>query len=567
MSWLTSSIATTMFNSILLTLVYFYLFLQYKERYIGIWSCGWLIYSIAYIITFWMIIDHETVILIIIHEIFTLISGLLLLWGTYEFLGEKIPKWWVYSLIPGTVWIGFATLSDLSFLFLTLPTYFFLGFTFVSTGIVINRFKEFRGIGRIATGAAFILWGVFKGIYPFLYNTHWFMVWSNSIVSIFIFIMAIGILLIFFQRMREDLRQSEARFRLLAENAQDAIYRIRLKPNFEFDYISPAIQSIIGYSPDELYDNPTLIYKIVYPKDRTLLQAERFKDSTIIRWLHKNGQMVWVEHNNVLITNQEGEMIVLEGIARNITERKKAEQEMLKAKERAARAEKMASLGTMAAGITHEINQPLNSLKIIADSLLYWYRKKKTMEISDVMEKIKKISNQAEKIDNIIKHIRDFIRPEISPQLTPTNLNDVVIKALSLIGTQLSSHGIAVKKDLQKELPLIKGDPIRLEEVVINLLINAMQALDEVEKNDKQIRCATRVVGNTVVLEISDNGPGIKKDIKDKIFEPFFTTKELAEGMGLGLYIVHSIVTSHKGRITVKNDKKGGARFLLEFPL
>lgn len=137
-----------------------------------------------------------------------------------------------------------------------------------------------------------------------------------------------------------------------------------------------------------------------------------------------------------------------------------------------------------------------------------------------------------------------------------------------MIENQLSCQGIQVKKALFKDIPPIHGDNRRLEEMVYNLILNAMQALMAISINDRQISITTFTgAEKTAILVVSDNATGVSEDIKYKIFEPFFTTKEVGEGMGIGLAIVHSIVTLFNGRIQVKGNEKGGATFRVEFPV
>ncbi|SFG72084.1 His Kinase A (phospho-acceptor) domain-containing protein [Desulfotomaculum arcticum] len=233
---------------------------------------------------------------------------------------------------------------------------------------------------------------------------------------------------------------------------------------------------------------------------------------------------------------------------------------------KANRAERLASLGTLAAGVAHEINQPLNSLKMMADSLLYWYSIDGTLDLSEVVEELSKISSQAERIGEIINRMRGFVRSENNAQIDHCDLNEAVEDALTMFGCQLSSHGIKVRKTLFHPIPLIMADKKKLEEVVINLTVNAMQALDTTSKPNKEVLIATYVEDN-VILEISDNATGVDKNIAHKIFEPFFTTKEAGVGMGLGLSIAHSIVSSFEGRIYVKENHMGGATFRIKFPV
>lgn len=250
----------------------------------------------------------------------------------------------------------------------------------------------------------------------------------------------------------------------------------------------------------------------------------------------------------------------------DITEEVRLREERQKLQEQTARAHKLASLGTISAGIAHEINQPLNSIKVIAEGMLYWHKRGHTLELEKVIKNLQKISAQSSRIDEIIKHMRSFVRVGNVTDLVPCDLNEAFKGALDLLGSQLSSHGIEVEKSLEKKLPQVLGNPRRIEEVIVNLLVNAMQALDKVDRADKEILCRTLFEDKRLIFEISDNASGIDKEICDKIFDPFFTTKAPGEGMGLGLSIVQSIVTSYNGEIKVSNNDKGGATFRVELP-
>lgn len=237
------------------------------------------------------------------------------------------------------------------------------------------------------------------------------------------------------------------------------------------------------------------------------------------------------------------------------------------AQKKLERAERLASLGTLAAGLAHEINQPLNALKIIVDGMLYWHKKGKQLELPMVIEKMQTISSQADRIEETLRHFRSFVRNENSAEYVPCNLNNAVEGALQVLGSQLKAHAIQVNKSLAAFLPPVQGQNGRLEEVIINLLVNAMQALDALDKTHKEIICVTRTEIPYVILEISDNATGVSEEIKEKVFEPFFTTKQAGEGMGLGLSIVCAIVMSFDGQIFIETNEKGGATFKVQIPI
>ena len=254
--------------------------------------------------------------------------------------------------------------------------------------------------------------------------------------------------------------------------------------------------------------------------------------------------------------------------SRDISERKRVVAEKIAFMERASRAERLASLGSLTASIAHEINQPLNALKITADGILFLYKKGKERNIADIISDIQEISSYADQIDAIIKHVRSFLKNKQPTDNGTCTLNDSVDGALRLLGSQLRSHGIKIHKFLQSDLPPLPLPLVQLEQIIVNLLINAMHALDTVSTPNKAITITTsnNTVKTATVLEIADNGPGILPENAGKIFEPFFTTDSCGENMGLGLAIIESIVSSCQGQISYKPNSQGGATFLVEIP-
>ena len=198
----------------------------------------------------------------------------------------------------------------------------------------------------------------------------------------------------------------------------------------------------------------------------------------------------------------------------------------------AARAERLASLGTLAAGIAHEINQPLNALKVSVDGALYWKGQNRDISSDELFESFEFISEQANRIDNIIRHIRSLAKRENPSLRTTVRINEVIDSALSLIEKQITSHKIEIIKHFEVNLPLILAHSTQMEQVIINLIINAKNALDSLDRDGKRIEVWTTVQNDFCVLEIRDNGPGIPENMLEKIFDPFYTSKFGEEGMG-----------------------------------
>ena len=232
----------------------------------------------------------------------------------------------------------------------------------------------------------------------------------------------------------------------------------------------------------------------------------------------------------------------------------------------AARAERLASLGTLAAGIAHEINQPLNALKVSVDGALYWKANNKEISSDELFESLQFISEQADRIDDIIKHMRSLAKQEDPQVRKPIKVNEIIDRSLSLIEKQITTRQIDIEKNFLNNLPVFMAQPTQIEQVLINLTINAKNALSTVSHNHKKIIISTYTEDNYCVIEIKDNGPGLPPDQIENVFDPFFTSKFTQEGMGLGLTITQNIVKEFDGRLIAGNNADGGACFKVMFP-
>ena len=361
--------------------------------------------------------------------------------------------------------------------------------------------------------------------------------------------------------------------RLLTTGMESVVNSIVITNQYgDIQWVNPAFLKLNGYNAAEAITSNVRILescrhsRLFYKSIRQHISMGRIWWGEIVN-RRKDGSQYASETTITPVRDEAGEVTHFISIIQDITERKRVEAEMLEARAAIARTERLNALGTMAAGIAHEINQPLNSLKVLADGMLYWYEQGTVPEISDAMDTMQEISKQAERIDAIIKHMRSIIYGSRVEKSVLCNINLAIEESLLLMDSQLLSRDIKVKTDLAAALPPISGNSTQLEQVIINLLVNAMQALTKTDKPDKQITITTGVEKGDIFLSISDNGVGISKEIKSKIFDPFFTTKFAGEGMGLGLSIVHSIVTSFGAQIKVKDNKPAaGVTFRIGFP-
>ena len=229
-------------------------------------------------------------------------------------------------------------------------------------------------------------------------------------------------------------------------------------------------------------------------------------------------------------------------------------------------ASKMATLGKMATGMAHELNQPLNVMRMGADFLSKMIRRGQEISDEQLLIVSSNISEQVERATNIINHLREFGRKG-DFRVYPVDLNEPIKNVFTIMGEQLRLRGIEVNLKLDKAIPKIMAGRNRLEQIFLNLVTNARDAMKERGTEDiKKITVTTYLEGDLVVAEVSDTGKGISERIGKKIFEPFFTTKDVGKGTGLGLSITYGLVRDFKGGIDVESTPDVGTTFRIRFP-
>ncbi len=236
---------------------------------------------------------------------------------------------------------------------------------------------------------------------------------------------------------------------------------------------------------------------------------------------------------------------------------------------------RLVSLGQMAAGVAHELNQPLGALSATAED--YFLRLQEGLEVTGEQweEMLRRMVAMTERMTGTVEHLRVLSRDTSEEPNVSFSVNDVIRSSMGLMGTQLGNHGITVDLDLHDGLPAVSGHSQRLEQVIINLVGNARDALDEREEHEgeggREKRLTVRAWGegderSHVVVEVEDNGIGISEGDTNRIFDPFYTTKGPDRGTGLGLSISHAIVRNHGGQIGCESTKGEGTVFRIWLP-
>ena len=228
---------------------------------------------------------------------------------------------------------------------------------------------------------------------------------------------------------------------------------------------------------------------------------------------------------------------------------------------------RLATIGVMAAGITHEINQPLNSIVINSDGILFKDDRDKVLP-EGYRQSVEKIFKSAQRIDEIVKHMRTYWNSgDDLIKNKSLSINECIIDALSFITQQIRSHGIELQTSYTSQNPFISGNQVHIEQIIINLITNSIHALDRSERKTKKIKVKTELEKDNVILHIEDNGIGLTINDGRDIFDPFYSTKNPDEGMGLGLAIVKNYITQMNGEILFENKESMGVAFKITLPI
>jgi histidine kinase len=362
--------------------------------------------------------------------------------------------------------------------------------------------------------------------------------------------------------LEEELEKTEKKYYAIFDNIPNPVFVLDMD-TLEILDCNTSVEGVYGYAKEEMIERSFLE---LFRKEEQDHYRELIKTTAVInqvRHLNKNGDSLFV---NIRISPSEypGEKVYLVTTS-DITQRLQTEQQLIQAS-------KMATLGEMATGVAHELNQPLSVIKTASQFFMKKIHKNEKIEDDILFSMTEEIDAYVDRATKIINHMRQFGRKS-DITLEKVQVNTVLKKAFEILGQQLKVRGIEVVWNLEEDLPPVMADSGRLEQVFINLLINARDAIDERwqsqphPKGAKKITLRTKTGPREISVEISDTGGGISDPILGRIFEPFFTTKKVGQGTGLGLSISYGIIKDCKGSIRAVSHKNEGAAFIIKFPI
>jgi PAS domain S-box-containing protein len=277
-----------------------------------------------------------------------------------------------------------------------------------------------------------------------------------------------------------------------------------------------------------------------------------------------DGGVRWIASHGQVELDATGQPVRVRGASRDVTDRKLAEHEMLLLRQEVAHVSRVSMLGQLASALAHEINQPISAILRNAEAAEILLEAA-SPDLEEIRAIITDIREDDKRAGNVIDRMRSFLRRQ-SLDTRALDVGELILETRSLVRADALARQVKLDLDVPADLPRVRGDRVHIQQVLLNLLVNGMDALDKTDANRKHVTVTAFYGGaRTVEIAVSDAGSGIPSDKFEHIFNPFFTTKP--KGMGMGLPISRTIIEAHGGKLWVENNKLGGATFHFTLPI
>jgi PAS domain S-box-containing protein len=366
------------------------------------------------------------------------------------------------------------------------------------------------------------------------------------------------------KRVEEALRESEARFRTFVDHATDT-FMLHNEDGEVLDVNRNACESL-GYSRDEMIGTTPFFFDLELNAATWQRNREHLKAGGVAtlesRYRRKDGTVFPVEVRMREFCQGGQRMII--SLSRDTTERKRAADTFREMQAELTHANRAAAMGQITASVAHEVSQPITAMLCNAEAALSWLDSQPP-NVAEVGRALATIVTDANRAGEVMNWIRALIK-KTPARKESINVNNAILDVVTLARSELLKHGVSLQTNLAARLPLIEGYRVQLQQVVLNLILNAVEAMSCVDEPPRELRISTtRNASGPILVAVRDSGPGLDPAIANRLFDPFYTTKP--EGIGMGLPICNSIIEAHGGRFWAGANEPRGAVFQFTLPL
>jgi PAS domain S-box-containing protein len=371
------------------------------------------------------------------------------------------------------------------------------------------------------------------------------------------------------KRVEAALKESEQRFRQVAETAGEFIWEVNAEGLYT--YVSPTVEKILGYTPEELVGKkhffdlfaPSVREELMATASQVNADRQSFRDFPNPN-VSKSGKIMYLETSGTPVLDADGNLVGYRGAAADVTARKQSELEIVQQRNELAHLSRVSTMGVLTASLAHELNQPLSAILSNAQAGSRFLAAA-TPDLAEVRGALEDIAQDTKRAGEVIRQMRALVRKD-EPNLEPLDLNRVIPDVIRLLHSDMLIRKIQIVLELDPELRPTSGDGVQLQQVILNLVLNAFDAMKDAPEDKRTVIVRTRQLdAASIRVEVSDGGTGISPDRLVNLFEPFRSSKR--EGLGLGLSISHSIVDAHRGRLWAENNPDCGATFYFTLPV
>ena len=550
--WTNAVLILALMSICMVLALFAYLNHRTKRPYFSLWIVSWMSYAGYLAAAIGLQESPEFPFLVMMRRSCIGLSALYMFWGSFYLAGRprslRELKFATGMLI---VWSAVAAFEVRDRFWITMPVFALLAAAGIYTGIAyLLRRKTYHGATILGVG--FLLWGAHLVAFPYMEDSQALTTLGYFLTAVLTIMIVIGMI------VEREVTIAEQCYRVLFDSATDAIfvidlvqYRILEANVSALRLTKRSVLDLVGRPFIELCPSLQSVETSAAQLDGIKLFNTVFRPFNEVTIVKGDGTTVNCEGDATLVHWRQ--RMALQVNLTDVSERRKVGEQL-------RRAEKLSALGQLIAGVAHELNNPLAVVIGYSEILAG-----KSDLDKETIDDIHRIHHESQRASRIVRDLLSFARPS-EPQKKAVNINRLVASVLETQEARLEAAGIQLDQHLIDVLSTTKADPGQIEQILVNLIGNAIHVLSERPK-PRVLTIRTEEEGNYIRMIVADNGPGIPSDIIGRIFDPFFTTKPLGKGTGLGLTISNTIIQEHRGKILVENQPTGGAKFTVELPV